>query len=105
MQNSEKEDEQNKPLLSEEKITKLNNTRSLNSLSNKIFRYFCLIPICLVPFGLYFCYVLPGALQKEIERDLRVSENYLQNLESPADALTFIVISYASYHVLNNYYL
>ena len=39
----------------------------------KVFRYSCLILICLLPFGSYFCYVLPGALEKEIEQDLRIS--------------------------------
>ena len=36
------------------------------------YRYFALIFICLLTFGPYFCYVLPGALEKEFERDLAI---------------------------------
>ncbi|CAF0723161.1 unnamed protein product [Brachionus calyciflorus] len=39
----------------------------------KFYRYFSLIFICLLTFGPYFCYVLPGALENEFERDLRIS--------------------------------
>ena len=39
----------------------------------KCYRYFSLIFICLLTFGSYFCYVLPGALQTEFQRDLKIS--------------------------------
>ena len=39
----------------------------------KFYRYFALFFISMLTFGPYFCYVLPGALEKEIERDLSIS--------------------------------
>jgi dipeptide/tripeptide permease len=39
----------------------------------KFYRYFTLIFICFLLFGTYFCYVLPGALENEFERDLKIS--------------------------------
>ena len=39
----------------------------------KFYRYFALIFICMLTFGPYFCYVLPGALEYEFENDLKIS--------------------------------
>jgi dipeptide/tripeptide permease len=39
----------------------------------KFYRYFSLIFICLLLFGTYFCYVLPGALEHQFEHDLKIS--------------------------------
>lgn len=41
--------------------------------NKKSFRYFSLVFICLLTTGPYFCYVLPGALEKEFEHDLDIS--------------------------------
>ena len=41
--------------------------------NGKPYRYFALFFICMLTFGQYFCYVLPGALEKEIERDLKIT--------------------------------
>jgi MFS family permease len=46
---------------------------SLFDPRKKPFRYFSLIFICLLTFGPYFCYVLPGALERELERDLKIT--------------------------------
>lgn len=39
----------------------------------KSYRYFCLIFICFMCFGSYFCYVLPGAIESQLEKSLRIT--------------------------------
>jgi hypothetical protein len=41
--------------------------------SRNFFRYFCLIFISLLTFGLEFCYVMPGALEDHFESDLKIT--------------------------------
>jgi len=79
MENSHQiENVETSPLL-ETNIDSSNNTNSRSSIGsildprNKIFRYFCLIFICLLTFGLEFCYVMPGALEDHFESDLKIT--------------------------------
>ncbi|XP_058794445.1 major facilitator superfamily domain-containing protein 1-like [Phymastichus coffea] len=42
------------------------------SIKKTLFKYFGLLNICLLSFGLYFCYDNPGTLQDKFETDLKV---------------------------------
>ena len=69
---SQTDDDESQPLIqnvSQEENSKL----SCFDPKKKFFRYFSLIFICFLTFGPYFCYVLPGALQTEFQRDLKIS--------------------------------
>lgn len=46
---------------------------SLFDPRHKFYRYFSLIFICMLLFGTYFCYVLPGALEHQFEHDLKIT--------------------------------
>jgi hypothetical protein len=39
----------------------------------KLHRYFVLFFICFLTFGPYFCYVLPGAIQSQIEKTMGIT--------------------------------
>ena len=72
------ESEEQQPLLRNSINTSLldQESNSVNKFFDpikKFYRYFSLIFICLLTFGPYFCYVLPGALENEFERDLKIS--------------------------------
>ena len=73
MDNSSQEEDS--PLLTARPKTDTSTLKqnSLFTPDTNFYRYFGLIFICLLTFGPYFCYVLPGALEKEIERDLKIS--------------------------------
>lgn len=64
-------DDETVPLLSNNNAEPA--TYKLLDPRSKFYRYFGLIFICMLTFGPYYCYVLPGALEKEIERDLKIT--------------------------------
>jgi hypothetical protein len=67
-------DDENTPLLNATNIQdEQRKTEGFFDPKGKPYRYFGLIFICMLTFGPYFCYVLPGALEKEIERDLKIT--------------------------------
>ena len=73
--NSEEEADEYRPLVQNAASTAQPDNRfsSLWDPRGKFYRYFSLIFICLLTFGSYFCYVLPGALQDHFEKDLKIS--------------------------------
>ena len=71
---TEEESDESQPLIqNDETSNKTNCLKKLFDPRRKFYRYFSLVFICLLTFGPYFCYVLPGALQTEFERDLKIS--------------------------------
>jgi hypothetical protein len=64
-------DQETTPLLTNRQNEQTN--KKLSDPDGKLYRYFGLIFIASLTFGPYFCYVLPGALEKEIERDLKIT--------------------------------
>jgi MFS family permease len=56
----------------QQQTTRIANKLLLNP-NKKFYRYFSLIFICLLTLGPEGCYVLPGGIEKEIERDLKIS--------------------------------
>ena len=67
---ADEDDEQRALLASNETDIK---TEGYFSPDGNLYRYTGLVFICFITFGPYFCYVLPGALEKEIEKDMRVT--------------------------------
>lgn len=59
-------------LIQSQQTTRIENKLLLNP-NKKFYRYFSLIFICLLTLGPEGCYVLPGGIEKEIERDLKIS--------------------------------
>ncbi len=66
-------DDEHSPLLSQSYQDETEKSLNIFSPKKNLFRYTGLFFICLITFGPYFCYVLPGALEQEIERDLSVT--------------------------------
>jgi hypothetical protein len=67
------ENEETSPLLLKNESNDQNSIKSLFDPRKTFYRYFSLIFICLLTFGAYFCYVLPGALEDRFESDLKIS--------------------------------
>ncbi len=66
-------DDEQSPLLSQSNQIETEKPSDFFSPKRNFFRYTGLFFICFITFGPYFCYVLPGALEQEIERDLSVT--------------------------------
>ncbi|XP_015925025.1 lysosomal dipeptide transporter MFSD1 [Parasteatoda tepidariorum] len=85
MEESENEVISRDPSVSETQSTADNQTNGcfLFALCNPrrgAHRYFALIFMCFLGFGSYFCYDIPGALQDQIMRDMKVSTFQYTNL-------------------------
>ncbi|XP_022672939.1 major facilitator superfamily domain-containing protein 1-like isoform X3 [Varroa destructor] len=65
--------------------------------STRLHRYFIFIFMCLLPFGSYFCYDNPAALQKHIMEDMNVTDADYANLYSciGGESLTVAQNTYA----------